>query len=1092
MRTIFLFLFLLSTLYCTAYGQLARKIPDGTPPVSCEPTGNNVYLDTTSAGGDFVVCVGSNKFQRISPGKVNGQTGTSYTFVAGDRGKLVTSTNDSPVAWTLPQATGSFLNGWFVYVYNLGAGTVTITPTTSTINGTTTISLASGEGGTIFSDGTNYVMPKTTTVASAGSAPQVSQIVSGGEVVWESAYTFRVSAATYYIQGQLYNSAEQTIALDAADGTFDRIDVIALNTSGTVVKITGTAAAQPSEPDIDPSTQLKLTFVYVTASSTQPSGVTNENIYLEGTEWTGSTSGSGWTLNSTSNPRTGTKDVEGTTVANNAYVQFQHPSTFTLDSYKTLNIYIKSKATWANNRVLRVQWFNAGVAKGSALTIASGFWGFSSSITASYQQIAIPVTSFAVPAGTTLNQLRITDSGGSIGLYMDDITLQSSSSTVGGSGNTGTVTSIDASGGVETSSGSPITSAGTIRGSEKVNSQTGTSYTIATDDRGKLITHSNGSATAYTLPQAGTNFPHGWYTDVQNVGAGTVTITPTTSTIDGGSSVALSQNEGVRIVSDGTNYKTFRGKSSGGGITGSFTSGRIPYTTGASSLADDPQLLWNNTTNVLTVDGTMKVIECCGRNVTLTWGGFSWNLDQHGDELHIGDNTGEMYMQNNKWLFQTNGTFKPFASDGGQDIGSTGGGGRRIRDLYMFETIFSIQDTGLTASTPMVDHTATWNNSGVTFENIKSNITDSASAAGSTLIDLKVGGSSKFKVDKTGAMTVTSCTGCGGGGSATDGATTWAFSGDITPTALSADQNNYNPTGLSTSSVLRLQANSADRNITGLQGGADGRVIIITNVGVPGTNFDVILKHESGSSTDVNRFYNSANSGGQGDIRIRPRQGIMLWYDTAEGVGRWKALTGPINSDSLIVWLGSTTNPSLSFATKENYGFYHDGNNAIPVVVNGTDKYAFNTSSFLVKKGQRFGFASGGLGATGCTSCFSNPVDGQIAVVNQDSDTIAATIYAPTRTASSTINLAQGNTQRITLTTNTTFADPTNKVDGIEFTLVVIQDGTGSRTGTWNGVFKWAGGIAPVLTLTANAVDIFRFWTDGTNVYELSRSMDVK
>lgn len=43
-----------------------------------------------------------------------------------------------------------------------------------------------------------------------------------------------------------------------------------------------------------------------------------------------------------------------------------------------------------------------------------------------------------------------------------------------------------------------------------------------------------------------------------------------------------------------------------------------------------------------------------------------------------------------------------------------------------------------------------WAASGTTFTGIKLNVTDTASAAGSLLMDLQVGGSSKFKVDKIG------------------------------------------------------------------------------------------------------------------------------------------------------------------------------------------------------------------------------------------------------------------------------------------------------------------------------------------------------
>jgi hypothetical protein len=50
-----------------------------------------------------------------------------------------------------------------------------------------------------------------------GNQPVFNALVSGGQVIWESALTFRVSAAVYYIGGVLYSSAEQTITLDAAD-----------------------------------------------------------------------------------------------------------------------------------------------------------------------------------------------------------------------------------------------------------------------------------------------------------------------------------------------------------------------------------------------------------------------------------------------------------------------------------------------------------------------------------------------------------------------------------------------------------------------------------------------------------------------------------------------------------------------------------------------------------------------------------------------------------------------------------------------------------------------------------------------------------
>jgi hypothetical protein len=54
---------------------------------------------------------------------------------------------------------------------------------------------------------------------------------------------------------------------------------------------------------------------------------------------------------------------------------------------------------------------------------------------------------------------------------------------------------------------------------------------------------------------------------VDNRGAGALTITPTTSTIDGAASLALTTNQGCLVASDGTNYYTMRGIGAGGAIT---------------------------------------------------------------------------------------------------------------------------------------------------------------------------------------------------------------------------------------------------------------------------------------------------------------------------------------------------------------------------------------------------------------------------------------------------------------------------------------------------------------------------------------------
>lgn len=106
------------------------------------------------------------------------------------------------------------------------------------------------------------------------------------------------------------------------------------------------------------------------------------------------------------------------------------------------------------------------------------------------------------------------------------------------------------------------------------------------------------------------------------------------------------------------------------------------------------------------------------------------------------------------------------------------------------------------------------------------------------------------------------------------------LAGDITPSALTGNANDWNPTGLSTASTIRF-ATSAIWSITGLSGGADGRLVTLYNVG----SFAAIFPNESSSSTAANRFAFG------NDITVAPNQGLILQYDSVISGGRWRALS---------------------------------------------------------------------------------------------------------------------------------------------------------------------------------------------------------
>jgi hypothetical protein len=73
-------------------------------------------------------------------------------------------------------------------------------------------------------------------------------------------------------------------------------------------------------------------------------------------------------------------------------------------------------------------------------------------------------------------------------------------------------------------------------------------------------------------------------------------------------------------------------------------------------------------------------------------------------------------------------------------------------------TTRSLTITGatVTASAPVLNLSQTWNDGAVTFTGLLFNATDTASASGSLLLDLQVGGASRFSFDKSGVAKATS------------------------------------------------------------------------------------------------------------------------------------------------------------------------------------------------------------------------------------------------------------------------------------------------------------------------------------------------
>lgn len=134
------------------------------------------------------------------------------------------------------------------------------------------------------------------------------------------------------------------------------------------------------------------------------------------------------------------------------------------------------------------------------------------------------------------------------------------------------------------------------------------------------------------------------------------------------------------------------------------------------------------------------------------------------------------------------------------------------------------------------------------------------------------------------------------------------LTGIISPTQIAANTNDYAPTGFSTASIVRFNTD-ASRNITGLAGGATGRIVKLFNVG----SFPAVFLNESSLSTAANRFSIGF------DLTIYPSQTIELTYDGTSS--RWRISAAWVNGIPIgagIDYWGATAPAGFAFPYGQN------------------------------------------------------------------------------------------------------------------------------------------------------------------------------
>lgn len=141
--------------------QAANVNIDGLPAAS---SANTTDLYECEQSGVNNQCTGAQLKTLINTSGVDARTTTTEAINNSDQNKLVTFSNTSPVACTIAQAGtgGNFAAGWAASLKNINTGTVTCTAAGTSLffdhsaTGSSTITLATGAGKDLYTDGANY------------------------------------------------------------------------------------------------------------------------------------------------------------------------------------------------------------------------------------------------------------------------------------------------------------------------------------------------------------------------------------------------------------------------------------------------------------------------------------------------------------------------------------------------------------------------------------------------------------------------------------------------------------------------------------------------------------------------------------------------------------------------------------------------------------------------------------------------------------------------------------------------------------------------------------------------------------------------
>jgi len=243
-----------------------------------------------------------------------------------------------------------------------------------------------------------------------------------------------------------------------------------------------------------------------------------------------------------------------------------------------------------------------------------------------------------------------------------------------------------------------------------------------------------------------------------------------------------------------------------------------------------------------------------------------------------------------------------------------------------------------------------------------------------------------------------------------------------------------------------------------------GTAISVSNgsgsITVTNTSPDQVVSLTGGGTTSITGSYPNFN--------ITSADQFVGTVTSVSGTGTVNGLTltGTVTSTGSLTLGGSLTGVNL---TSQVTG-------TLPIGNGGTGQTTYTNGQLLI--GNTTGNTLTKATLTAGTNITITNGTGSITVAAPSLMPLSALNALGNQTGSISINVSAHDTFSLTLTGNVTISSFTGlPTTPYGFTIITTQDATGGRSLTWPTGSKYAGGVVPPITTTANAVDIWNVYT---------------